>query len=540
MATTQILGPVLAFAKHHPFVILLSAFCVYLLSNRYQRKLHRIPGPWLRSISTIPRMWSVYRGRSHEDDLALHRKYGKIVRVAPNTLSISDPQEINQIYGAGTKFYKSRFFELSAVYDEEGLVPDTFVLADKELHSRMKRNAANAYSMNGVVQMESWLDGPTERLLQILGEHAAKQTPCDLGELLKRYAMDAVFSLTFGKDLDFLRKGDQTGMMKTIEVFTDYMAIVSITPYLPHTRHSFPSPLSQFGQVPWTHRFLLGNTTIANWFLGSASASQDDMIALANAQIAAATHRAAQEDEDEEEPTTTTTTTPSRPHTFLTRLLANARANPALLSPRDITTHAFGNISAGSDTTATALRAVFIHLLAHPPAHARLRAELAAAAQQPARYADAAALPYLAATIREAMRLHPSVGMLLERTADVPARLCGRVVPPRTVVGVNPWVVQRDGRVFDEPDAFVPERWLTGDEGRLRRMRRSFFAFGAGAHTCSGRWMAVVEMTRCVAAVVAAFDFELAGKGEGVGFTNRWFTGQYGLEVVVREREGGK
>lgn len=242
------------------------------------------------------------------------------------------------------------------------------------------------------------------------------------------------------------------------------------------------------------------------------------MIALAAAQIAAATHRAAPEDADEDEPTTGTTL--SRPHTFLTRLLANARANPALLSPRDITTHAFGNIAAGSDTTATDLRAVFIHLLAHPPA----------------RYADAAALPYLAATIREAMRLHPSVGMLLERTADEPARLCGRVVPPRTVVGVNPWVVQRDGRVFDEPDAFVPERWLAGDEGRLRRMRRSFFAFGAGAHTCSGRWMAVVEMTRCVAAVVAAFDFELAGKGEGVGFTNRWFTGQYGLEVVGRER----
>ncbi|GME48594.1 cytochrome P450 oxidoreductase [Neofusicoccum parvum] len=408
MATAQILPPILALVKHHPVALVLLVICCYLLSNRYQRNLHRIPGPWIRSVSTIPRMWSVYRGRSHEDDLALHRKYGKIVRVAPNTLSISDPKEITKIYGVGTKFYKSRFYELSAVYDEEGLVPDTFVLANKELHSRMKRNAASAYSMNALVQMEPWLDGPTDRLLQILKEHAASQKSCDLGELLKRYAMDAVFSLTFGQDLDFLRKGDEIGMFKTLDIFTDYMAI--------------------FGQVPWTHRFLLGNPTIATWFLGPAAASQDALLALAARSIQSS--RAA---------TTTTTTTPSSPPTFLHRLLHTQRAHPASLTDREILTHAFGNIAAGSDTTATALRAVLLALLTHPAALARLRRDLAAAgltADRPISYARAAAVPYLVACVREATRLHPSVGMLLARVSDAPATLCGHAVAAGTEVGV--------------------------------------------------------------------------------------------------------
>lgn len=227
MAATGFLSTILTTAQHHPISLFLLLLTAYLLHNRCRRNLHRIPGPWLHSISTLPRIYSVYRGRSHDDDLALHRRYGSVVRIAPNLVSISDPRAIPQIYGPATQFRKSRFYELSAVHDEEGLVPDPFVLADKALHARMKRNAASAYSMNALVRMEPWLAGPTQRLLDLLDGAAVTGEKCDLGELLRRYAMDAVFALTFGRDLDFLRKGDRTGMLKTLEVFTDYMAIVS-------------------------------------------------------------------------------------------------------------------------------------------------------------------------------------------------------------------------------------------------------------------------------------------------------------------------
>lgn len=201
---------------------------LYLLSNRYQKGLWRIPGPGLRSISTIPRMLAIYLTHSHKYDIELHRKYGKVVRVAPNILSISDTAEINQLYGITTKFIKSGFYSLAEVFDENGeLMPDPFVLKDKTLHSRMKRNAANAYSLNALVQMESYVDDVTSHLLTILDEYAEAGTICNIGDIVKNYAMDAVTSITFGRNFNYLDKGDTLRFYTTLDIFTDYMAIAS-------------------------------------------------------------------------------------------------------------------------------------------------------------------------------------------------------------------------------------------------------------------------------------------------------------------------
>lgn len=205
---------------------------IYLLSNRYQKGLSSVPGPWLRSISTIPRMWAICRTHSHKYDIELHQKYGKIVRVAPTILSVSDPASINQLYGITTKFRKSGFYSLAEVYDEGGqLFPDPFVLKDKDLHARIKRSAANAYSLNALVQMEPFLDEVTAvGLLKKLDSVAAKNESCDFGELAKDFALDAVTSITFGKHFDYIERGDHLNFFKGLDIMTDYMAIVRVNP----------------------------------------------------------------------------------------------------------------------------------------------------------------------------------------------------------------------------------------------------------------------------------------------------------------------
>lgn len=121
----------LSLLKGHWVLVLLLAIIAHLVLNYVKRRLWGVPGPWLRRVSSLPRIISVYNNKSHDEDIQLHRKYGKIVRLAPNLLSIADPAEINQIYGIGTNFYKSHFYNLSSAYDDEGLIPDTFVLTDK-------------------------------------------------------------------------------------------------------------------------------------------------------------------------------------------------------------------------------------------------------------------------------------------------------------------------------------------------------------------------------------------------------------------------
>ena len=222
--SSSILGLVSAYWPYAlPFLLFL-----YFFSNWYQKGLHRVPGPWINSISTLPRIWSVYCGQHHLDDLRMHAKYGKVVRVAPNLVSVTDTNEINQLYGITTKFIKSPFYDLAATYDDEGFVPDPFVIRkDKALHSRMKRNAANAYSLNGLIQFEPWVDPILTNLVHKLDEYAYENRTCDIGDLLKNFAMDAVCNLTFGSDFGYINKGDELGFFNTMDLVNNYMSLVS-------------------------------------------------------------------------------------------------------------------------------------------------------------------------------------------------------------------------------------------------------------------------------------------------------------------------
>ena len=88
---------------------------------------------------------------------------------------------------------------------------------------------------------------------------------------------------------------------------------------------------------------------------------------------------------------------------------------------------------------------------------------------------------YLQACMKEAMRMHPAVGQLLERVVpDGGAALSGHWLPQGTVVGVNPWVPSRDKSTYGK-DAHVyrPERWLEADAAQLRLMERNFLAVSA-------------------------------------------------------------
>lgn len=172
------------------FLIILLLLPFWLLRNRHHHNLQSLPGPFLYSITVLPRLWSVYQGKSHWDDLDLHKKYGAIVRVAPNLVSIADPAALDMLYGISSKCFKAGFYEPVRFHDEQGLLPDPFVLADKTMHTRMKRNAANAYSLSALVQLESMVEQVVLRLFRRFGEeYVAKDKVFDIGHYMLYFAM---------------------------------------------------------------------------------------------------------------------------------------------------------------------------------------------------------------------------------------------------------------------------------------------------------------------------------------------------------------
>lgn len=68
--------------------------------------LRTLPGPALARFTYLYRLLIVYRGKAPSNYRRLHEKYGPIVRVGPNEVSVADPTMIPIIYGIGSKFTK--------------------------------------------------------------------------------------------------------------------------------------------------------------------------------------------------------------------------------------------------------------------------------------------------------------------------------------------------------------------------------------------------------------------------------------------------
>lgn len=218
-------------------------------------------------------------------------------------------------------------------------------------------------------------------------------------------------------------------------------------------------------------------------------------------------------------------------------------ATPERMSTRDIVVHLSTNVFAGSDTTAIAIRAVLYHLLKNPDKMQKVVREIDTAAaegklSQPISFKESTNhLPYMQAAIKEGIRIHPSVGLLLER--HVPrggSVICGKHIAEETIVGINAWVTQHDQDVFPNPDAFQPERWMDASEEELKIMEQSFFAFGAGTRTCIGRHIAVMEMAKIIPELLRTFDISLEDPGAEWKTKNIWFVQQEGLICNLKRR----
>jgi cytochrome P450 len=261
----------------------------------------------------------------------------------------------------------------------------------------------------------------------------------------------------------------------------------------------------------------------------------DEVMEIAITQRTAVEKQIAAEDDDE-----------TKPATFLVQLLRNQIKNPSSITDREINSHTFGNIIAGGDTTATALRGIIRNIARNPEIGQRIRAELFKAGittgDQPVPYAVASKLPYLAAVVKESMRLHPSVGMMLAR--GVPQG--GAVLRSSdgkeyslgsgTEIGINPWIIHRDPEIFPDPDSFTPERWLDATSEKLARMNKFWIPFGAGRHSCSGQHISMLEMTKLIPTLVLRYDMTWAEGAPDIGIKNYFFTLQSGLRVNLRQR----
>ena len=169
-----------------------------------------------------------------------------------------------------------------------------------------------------------------------------------------------------------------------------------------------------------------------------------------------------------------------------------------LLSAQEIEDNCMAMFLAGHDTSATALAWWMGFMAMHPAACERARREvLDVLGTQDTSSAikltpeHIARMPWLEATLKEAMRLRPPITAPFMRQANHDINIHGVQIFKGDMVSMPIWQMHRDERWFPDPESFKPERFLAGAP---EIPRGAWMPFGTGPHVCIGQHFAMTEL----------------------------------------------
>ena len=160
-------------------------------------------------------------------------------------------------------------------------------------------------------------------------------------------------------------------------------------------------------------------------------------------------------------------------------------------------------ILAGHETTATALFWALYLLALDPETQEQLAAEAQSAAVSGA--SDIERLKFTRAVIDETMRLYPPA-FLIARAAAGADTIAGMAVSRNDIVLISPWLLHRHEKLWRDPNAFMPQRFMPGAPPPDRF---AYLPFGVGPRICVGAHFALVEAVLALAKIIGAFRVEL-------------------------------
>jgi len=163
-------------------------------------------------------------------------------------------------------------------------------------------------------------------------------------------------------------------------------------------------------------------------------------------------------------------------------------------------------ILAGHETTATTLFWSLYLLALDSTSQDQLAAEVQGATVTGA--LDLDRLKFTRAVVDETMRLYPPA-FLIARAAAGPDTVAGRPVKNKDVILIAPWLLHRHEKLWRDPNAFIPSRFMPGAPPPDRF---AYLPFGVGARVCIGAHFALVEATLALAKIIGAFRIELLGQ----------------------------
>ncbi|XP_052478608.1 tryptamine 5-hydroxylase [Gossypium raimondii] len=166
---------------------------------------------------------------------------------------------------------------------------------------------------------------------------------------------------------------------------------------------------------------------------------------------------------------------------------------------------------AGTDTSAATLEWTMTELAKHPEIMKQAQEEVRAVARRTGKVIDETHLQHLhfiKSIIKEAMRLHPTVPLLVPRESMDECIIDGYKIPPKTRLLINTYAIGRDPNSWDNPFQFNPNRFQDSNID-LKDQDFRFLPFGGGRRGCPGYTFGLATVEIALARLLFHFDWEL-------------------------------
>ncbi|KAM0799194.1 cytochrome P450 [Usnea florida] len=488
------------------FVACLVSYVIYLatviLYNIFFHPLRHFPGPVFWTSNRLPWAWNVFFGNLPRAVSKLHARYGDVVRVAPDELSLIDPSAWKDIMAAHKGrplMQKDPLALIRSTTNAESIIN---VVSDGE-HSRMRRVLAHAFSEKAMREQEPLIQEYIDLFMKSLHTAAAKG-PQNMVSWYEFIAFDIIGDLTFGQSLKCISNGNSQWITFMNVIFKAGKRI-SVFKYFPHL-----API----MLPLMTR---------------SKAYKSRMKSVANTRAMVSRRMATKTDRKD----------------FMSYALrAMEKGDPGtMMSNEEIMTTFEVLMVAGSETTATTLSGVTYHLLKNPAVLKKLVAETRSTFTHSHEITmlTVPTLKYQLAVLEESLRIMPPVANALVRLVPpgTGETVGTHFVPGGTKVGIPSWAACHSPFNFRDPESFIPERWL-GDARYASDRREASQPFSIGPRGCIGRNLAYAEIRIVLARLLLDFDMEIAEGAEGwlAGLKN--FTLWQKEPLMVRLRAVGK
>ncbi|CAG7901626.1 hypothetical protein BRARA_G00773 [Brassica rapa] len=171
---------------------------------------------------------------------------------------------------------------------------------------------------------------------------------------------------------------------------------------------------------------------------------------------------------------------------------------------------------ASTDTSTNTIQWTMAEIFNNPKILERLREEIDSVVEKTRliQETDLPNLTYLQAVVKEGLRLHPPVPLVL-RSFREGCEIGGFDVLEKTKLVVNCYAVMRDPDVWEYPEEFKPERFLPSSrsyqEDEMKEEVLKYIPFGSGRRGCPGSNLAYLSVETAIGVMVQCFDWKIEG-----------------------------